>query len=436
VTYDDAAIEATVTLAERYLTDRKFPDKAIDLLDEAAASVVAARRNRDVLERLRTLELAHGETVAAKDAAVKAEKMAEAASYRSEEMKLEDQRIALENELTARRNATPLIVRTEDVAAVVARIANIPLATVLATERERMRDIAVRLKERIVGQDTAVDLVADAIRKARLGLGDARRPKASFLFAGPSGIGKTELARALAGELFGREDALVKIDMSEFAEGYGASKLLGSPAGYVGYRDGNAFTDAIRKKPHCVVCFDEVEKAHADVLNLLLQILDDGKVTDATGRPVSFRHTYVVLTSNVGAETIGQKSLGFGNDERNLGDLIRRDIAERFRPELLNRLDHVIVFNPLGKNELRHIVKRELDDAIARASSAQRIACEAGDDVIDWLLSQPMPEKEGARAARRIVEREVTNLIARLLSEKPLKRTIKLRATKQGLRAM
>jgi ATP-dependent Clp protease ATP-binding subunit ClpC len=433
VTYDDDAVDATVALAERYLTDRKFPDKAIDLLDEAAASVVAARRNRDVIERLRTLELAHGETVAAKEAAVKAEKLTEASAYRLEEAKLEDQRAKLESELASRRAAAALRVRVEDVAAVVARMANVPLATVLATERERMRDLEARLKERIFGQDDAIASVADAVRKARLGLGDAKRPKASFLFAGPSGIGKTELARTLARELFGREDALVKIDMSEFAEGYGASKILGSPAGYVGYRDGNAFTDAIRKKPHCVVCFDEVEKAHADVLNLLLQILEDGKVTDATGRPVSFRQTYVVLTSNVGSDSIGRKSLGFGDDERNLSDVIRREIDDRFRPELLNRLDRIIVFRPLAKEHLREIVKRELTDALKRATDAQRVACEAGDDVIDWLLDRPMPEKEGARAARRVVEREVTDFIARLLADKPSKRTIKLKATKKGL---
>ncbi len=439
VTYDDEAISAAVAMAERYITDRHFPDKAIDLIDEAAASVVAARRNHDVMERLRTLEIAQSEAMAAKEDAVSSERLDEAAEHRAREAKLQTEYDELTSRLEQERGASPLYVRMENVAAVIARIANVPIETVLATERERMAGIHERLMERVFGQDRAIKLVSDAVRKARLGLHDSKRPRVSMLFAGPSGTGKTELARTLACELFGREDALLKLDMSEFAEGYAASKLLGSPAGYVGYRESNKFTDMIRKRPHCVICFDEVEKAHPEALNILLQLLEDGQVTDATGRAVSFRQAYVILTSNVGADSLGKKTLGFGSDTdagQAFERLIRTDIDDRFRPELLNRLDHVVIFHPLSKASIKKIVKRELDSAIERVQDAQRVACHAGDDVLAWLLKQPMPEQEGARAARRLVEKEVTDLVGRLLSEQPKKRTIRLKVTKNGLRAV
>jgi ATP-dependent Clp protease ATP-binding subunit ClpC len=437
VTYDDETLDAAVSMAERYVTDRMFPDKAIDLIDESAASVVAARRNHDVMERLRTLEIAQSEATAAKEDAVAENRIEEASKLKEKEERLERERSGLTESLKAERKNKPLRVRMEDVAAVIARIANIPLETILATERERMKGISARLKQRVIGQDRAVHMVSDAVRKARLGLNDERRPKVSMLFAGPSGIGKTELARALATELFGREDALLKLDMSEFTEGYSASKLLGSPAGYVGFRETNKFTDVLRKRPHCVVCFDEIEKAHPDVLNILLQLLEDGKVTDSTGRAVSFRQAYVILTSNVGGDTLGKKSLGFGEQEQTSAqafeELIKNEIEERFRPELLNRLDRVVVFQPLAEEYIREIIKRELDGAILRVRDAQNVACLAGDDVLNWLLKQPMSEKEGARAARRLVEREITDFVGRLLSKQPKRRTIHLKAGKKGL---
>lgn len=440
VAYENEALDAAVSMAERYMTDRLFPDKAIDLIDEAAASVIAARKNKEAMERLRTLEIAHGEAIRKKEEAVAAQQLEEAAKHRSAEELLHKEYESMQTVLENEYRADPLRVRMEDVAAVIARIANLPLETILATERERLKDVAERLKGRIVGQDAAIAVISDAVRKARLGLGDERRPRVSMLFAGPSGTGKTEMARALAEELFGREDALIKLDMSEFAEGYSASKLLGSPAGYVGYRESNKFTDVIRKRPHSVICFDEVEKAHPDILNILLQLLEDGQVTDATGRPVSFRQSYVILTSNVGADAIGKKALGFGDASAPNNDaferLIRSDIEERFRTELLNRLDHVVVFHPLAEEHMREIVRRELDRALDRVRRAQSVACHAGEDVVNWLASQPIPEKEGARAARRLIEREITNIVGRLLAHQPGKKTIRLKATKDGLKAI
>ncbi|OGL73486.1 hypothetical protein A3D73_01910 [Candidatus Uhrbacteria bacterium RIFCSPHIGHO2_02_FULL_60_44] len=440
VLYDDAALDAAVSLAERYLTDRMFPDKAIDLMDESAASVVAARRNHEAMERLRTLEAAAVAAGEAKDTAVAEQRMDDATRLKKEEATLQHEFASLSSNLTKKRDATPMRVRMEDVAMVVARIANVPLETILATERERMADIETRLAAHIVGQDAAVRLVADAVRKARLGLNDERRPKVTMLFAGPSGTGKTEMARTLARELFGRDDALLKLDMSEFGEGHSASKLLGSPAGYVGYRESNRFTDQIRKRPHSVVCFDEIEKAHPEVQHILLQLLEDGRVTDATGRHVSFRQAYIILTSNVGADAVSKKSLGFDGDDLSRGDAFERfvksEIEDRFRTELLNRLDHIVVFKPLKEEHMREIVKRELQAALKRVEDAQRVACSAGDDVVTWLLTRPLPEKEGARAARRLVDREVTDFVGRLLSTKPGKKKIILKATKKGLVAV
>jgi ATP-dependent Clp protease ATP-binding subunit ClpC len=291
--------------------------------------------------------------------------LADASKALAREEKLKEERTVLQATIEAERKSERLTVGPEEIAKVVARMANVPLTLVQASERDQLVELEERLSKIIIGQTDAVRLVSDTLRKARLGLSNPRRPKASFLFVGPSGVGKTELARALAKEIFGREEALVKLDMSEFAEGHSVSKLLGSPAGYVGFREGNRLADTIRKNPHAVFLFDEFEKAHPDVQHILLQALEDGQMNDATGRPISFRHAYIVLTSNAGAELINRVSLGFGGTSvsgNSYDELVKSHLKDRFRLELLNRLDKIVVFRTLEKDSMKEIVRREIEE--------------------------------------------------------------------------
>jgi ATP-dependent Clp protease ATP-binding subunit ClpC len=386
------------------------------------------------MERLTSLELAIQAADDTKTQAVAENRLEDAdqAAQDAERLRNEYQSLKAAYE-KARIKDTPLVT-ADDVADVVARIAGVSRSAVLATERERLNQLSDRLANTIVGQSHAMKAVAEVVSRSRLGLGDPRRPKAAILLVGPSGTGKTETARIVARELFGREDNLIKLDMSEFSEGHTVSKLVGSPAGYVGYRDATKLTDALRKRPHAVVLFDEFEKAHGDVQNLLLQILEDGTISDGTGRPVSFRHAYVILTSNVGSDRLGRKALGFGDGAEEYEAVVKEELAQRFRPEFLNRLDRVVVYHPLDREPLKEILRRELAEVLERVSNAQRVACETSDDVLDWLLKQPLPPEEGARAARRLVEKEVTSLISRLLAERPQKKKLSLKVTSNGLK--
>jgi ATP-dependent Clp protease ATP-binding subunit ClpC len=430
VEYAPETLRTAVELAERYLTDRLFPDKAIDLIDEAAASVVARRTSRDALERLAALDVAIQAADETKAGAVEEGRLQDANDAAQDAERLRIERETLAKKLhTDREKHTPLVTG-RDVAAIVARMANVPITTILSTERERLATLEEALRKNVLGQDEALKDISDVVRRARLGLTDERRPKAAILLVGPSGTGKTESARALARELFGREDALIKIDMSEFSEGHTVSKLVGSPAGYVGYRENTKLTDAIRKRPHAVVLFDEFEKAHADVQNLLLQILEDGHLSDGSGRTIPFRHSYIILTSNVGSDQLGKKVLGFGGSESGFDQTVRQELTAQFRPELLNRLDRIVVFHPLSRDHLKEILQRQLADILERVERTQHVACSAGDDVLEWLMKQPLPPEEGARAIRRLIEREVTSAIGHLLTEKPTKRKITFKAGK------
>lgn len=436
VIYDPSALEASVYLADRYLTDRFFPDKAIDLLDEAASLVNAKRRSRDSIERLRSLDVAIQAMREKKDLAIAEGKMEEADAAMEDEKHMDQEKKNIERSMKLARANERVFVSAEHIAQVVARMSHVPVSTILANEREHLASLEDRLSLTIVGQSEAVQAVADTVRRARLGLSDPKRPKASFLFVGPSGVGKTELARSLAKEIFGREEALLKLDMSEFAEGHSVSKLLGSPAGYVGFREGNRLADSLRKNPHAVLLLDEFEKAHPDVQHLLLQALEDGKVTDATGRPIPFRHAYVILTSNVGADFVNRAKLGFGDrkdGQSGFDQLVKDQLSDRFRPELLNRLDRVIIFKPLEKDTIKEIIRRELEIILKRLEDVQKVAYTSSDSVLTWLASRDMKNEEGARAARRLVEKEITSILSAALVNNPMKKKWKLKVTKDRL---
>ncbi len=425
VKYAPEALRAAIELAERFITDRLFPDKAIDLIDEAAAFVVSRRQSRETMERLMALDLAITASENTKQTAVEENRLHDATKASHDLERLLKERGTLTEMMQNEKQKNVPIVTANDIARVVARMSGVPISTILATERERLATLKSELTTHIIGQDHVVDAVCDVVQRARMGLGDTHRPKAAMLFVGPSGTGKTQLARTLALSLFQREDALIKIDMTEFSEGHTVSKLVGSPAGYVGYREGTKLTDAVRKRPHSVVLFDEFEKAHADVQNILLQILEDGHITDSTGRNISFRQSYIILTSNLGSEKLNQKGIGFGDEDARFADTVHQELRAQFRPELLNRLDRVAVFEPLAREHLRKILERELQTILKRVERTQRVNCSASDQILDWLIKQPLPPEEGARAIRRLLEREITARISKTLTEKPKKRKIR-----------
>ena len=412
VSYTDDALRAAVELSDRYLPDRVLPDKAIDLIDQAGARLRlrlgVSVDTSSLLERLATLE-------AEKNAAVSGEHYEEASRLRDEIAAVQTQ---LE-EATAGPRAAAIVGKPE-IAAVISRATGIPVARLTATERGRLADLETELHARVIGQDDAVAAVAKAVRRNRTGMGDENRPVGSFLFLGPTGVGKTELAKALAGSLFDDDGAVIRFDMSEFGERHTVSRLIGAPPGYVGYDEAGQLTERVRRNPYAVVLFDEIEKAHPDVFTLLLQVLDDGRLTDGQGRTVDFRNTVIVMTSNLGAEVLASRTgaIGFTTTGREFADDDLRDrvmakLREAMRPEFLNRIDDIVLFRKLEKAQLREIV-RLLLGASARRLAARGISLEVTDAAIDRLAEVGYQPEYGARPLRRVIQREVDDRIADL----------------------
>jgi ATP-dependent Clp protease ATP-binding subunit ClpC len=410
----DEAIEAAARLSDRYITDRFLPDKAIDLIDQASARL----RLRTVgSQDTAALEARIGEMTREKDQAVGAEDYERASRLKQELAALEEQ---LEAARQGRERAPE--VTAEDIAGVVARATGIPVAQLTEEERERLLHLEDRLHDRVVGQEEAVRVVAEAVRRSRAGLGDPDRPVGSFLFLGPTGVGKTELARALAEALFGDEDTMVRFDMSEFQERHTVSRLVGAPPGYVGYEEAGQLTERIRRRPYAVLLFDEFEKAHPDVFNILLQLLDDGQVTDAQGRRVSFANTVVIMTSNFGAERLVSRSgrVGFGGPDTSAQafeaarEQLLGELRRSFRPELINRIDEIVVFAPLTPEQLLEITGMMLDDLRSRMR-ARGVEVRFSDEAVRLVADLGYDPEFGARPLRRTIQRLVENELASLL---------------------
>ncbi|USR87214.1 ATP-dependent Clp protease ATP-binding subunit [Lactiplantibacillus pentosus] len=420
VTITDEAVNQAVKLSSRYISDRFLPDKAIDLMDEAAAKVridqmdqpTKLSKNQDKLAQLRE----------EKETAIEAQDFEQAADIRKQEMQLKQRldRIEADEEAQITEGDTPhydLQVTGEDIAQVVAEWTGVPLTQLQKSESERLVNLEKILHERVVGQPEAVSAVARAIRRARSGLKDPSRPSGSFMFLGPTGVGKTELAKALAAAMFGSEDNMIRIDMSEYMERYSTSRLIGSAPGYVGYDEGGQLTEKVRQKPYSVVLFDEVEKAHPDVFNILLQVLDDGYLTDSKGRKVDFRNTILIMTSNLGATTLrDEKSVGFGatdkaNDYNAVAATIRATLKQTFRPEFLNRIDETIVFHSLNKEELHEIVKLMSQEIVNRVAQ-QGIKIKITPAAIDVVAKAGFDPEYGARPIRRALQTEIEDRLS------------------------
>ncbi|MDI9258847.1 ATP-dependent Clp protease ATP-binding subunit [Alicyclobacillus sendaiensis] len=412
----DEALEAAVKLSDRYISDRFLPDKAIDLIDEAASRV--RLRTHTAPPNLKELEQKLEKVRSEKDAAVQSQEFELAASLRDEEQKIKEELERLKETWQKTQQLDDVRVTAEDIAHIVSSWTGIPVQQLQQDESERLLNLENILHERVIGQDEAVEAVAKAIRRARAGLKDPKRPIGSFIFLGPTGVGKTELARALAEALFGDEDALIRIDMSEYMERHSTSRLVGSPPGYVGYEEGGQLTEKVRRKPYSVVLLDEIEKAHPEVFNILLQVLDDGRLTDGKGRTVDFRNTVIIMTSNVGAEELRKGgALGFKREEdKYLGmkDKVMDELKRTFRPEFLNRIDEIIVFHPLDETHIERIVDKMVD-SLKRRLKEQEIEFELTDEAKKFLAKVGFDPQYGARPLQRAIVRNVEDLLSSAL---------------------
>lgn len=413
----DEALKAAVKLSARYINDRFLPDKAIDLIDEAASKVRLA--NFVEPEEIKNLERDVEVLEKQKEDAIKAEAYEKAGEIKKKQEKkrekIEKARAKWQKEKTGRK----LVVGENEIADVVSGWTKIPVRKLEEEESERLKKLESILHERVVGQEEAVVAVSKAIRRGRVGLKDPRRPIGSFLFLGPTGVGKTELCKTLAEAMFGTESSLIRVDMSEYMEKHSVSKMIGSPPGYVGYDEGGQLSEKVRRNPYSVILFDEIEKAHPDVFNILLQVLDDGHITDAQGRKIDFKNTILIMTSNAGAENIiSPKRLGFSavsneaDDYKFMKDRVMEEVKRLFKPEFINRIDEMIVFHPLNKDHMREIVAIMLQTIMKRTSQQMNISLEVRDDAKNYLIEKGYDEKYGARPLRRTIQSQLEDKLA------------------------
>ena len=416
VKFTDGALEVATKLSERYITARFLPDKAIDILDEAGARarIESLKRPPEIEDMNATIE----DVCTKKEDAISGQHFEEAAKFRDEEKQLRQKQVDIIEEWKKSREETKIVVDEEDMLEVVAAWTGIPLSRMEQKESKKLLKLESHLQSEVIGQDIATEVVSKALRRSRADLKDPRRPIGSFMFLGPTGVGKTLLAKVLAEEMFGNQDAIIQIDMSEYMEKFAVSRLVGSPPGYVGYEEGGQLTEAVRRKPYSVVLFDEIEKAHPDVVQLLLQVLEEGRLTDSLGRKIDFRNTILIMTSNVGAEILQRNtSMGFGLEDNaeNEYEKIREKILDEtkrvFKPEFLNRLNELVIFKSLGREDMKAIVELELRNVSNRLKE-QGLVFDFSEAAKSFLIEKGYDAKYGARPLRRAIERHLEDSLA------------------------
>ena len=421
----DEAINSAVALSVRYITDRFLPDKAIDLIDEAASQVRIKIFTEP--DTIKLLEEKIDIIIKEKEDAIFNQEFEKAAQVRDREKQIKEELEIEKNKWKKRKNKNVTEITEENIAEIISKWTSIPVQKLTQDENEKLKHLEEKLHERVIGQDEAVQAVAKAIRRGRLGLKDPKRPIGSFLFLGPTGVGKTELSKALAEILFENENAMIRLDMSEYMEAHSVSKLIGSPPGYIGFDGGGQLTEKIRRRPYAVVLFDEIEKAHPDVTNLLLQILEDGRLTDSQGREVNFKNTVIIMTSNLGAKHITEKkSLGFGvissqsekeiyNEYEDIKKEVIKELKRELRPEFINRIDEIIVFHKLNDDNIREIAQIMINQVKKRLEE-QKYMVEIDQSIVNEILEQGIDKNFGARPLRRAIQ----NLVEDRISEEIL----------------